>query len=216
MTGNIALKVPGQSLADLATRIRDAHVSVVSAFASAIDNAIVAGKLLIEAKKQAKHGQWTKFLERCDVGERQSQRYMKLAELVAAKPTCKSDLTDLSIEAAIKKLSPLKLPGKSVAPKKSNERSKPEPSASKTDHADIVAAWISAPADERTRALDGIGLGPLLAAMPTAFWPLIEQHIAERKETAAPTALTQSVIPDDLTIPTFLDRRAPKKEGALA
>jgi hypothetical protein len=75
---NIAPTTSGQVsyLNDLATRIRDAHVSVVLA----INNAVTAGKLLIEAKKQTLHGQWGKFLKRCDVSERQSQRYMKLAE----------------------------------------------------------------------------------------------------------------------------------------
>ena len=53
MSTNIAPVATGQvSLDDLIARIRDAHVSVVSAFNSAIDNAVTTGKLLIEAKKQ--------------------------------------------------------------------------------------------------------------------------------------------------------------------
>jgi hypothetical protein len=215
---NTCVVPAGQAfLAELADRIRDAHVSVVSAFTSWIDNAILAGKLLNQAKKQTKHGQWTKFLERCDVGERQSQRYMKLAELVEAKPTCKSDLTDLSIEAAIKKLSPPKLPSKPVAPKQSNERSKPEPSAPKTGHADIIAAWINAPAVEHPPAVAAIGLVPLLDAMPPDWWSLIEKYIAERQKSSAltieATALADSSgnpgPDDDLTIPGFLRRELP-------
>jgi hypothetical protein len=205
-------------LADLATRIREAHASVVSASNSMIDNAVIAGKLLIEAKKQTPHGQWTKFLKRCDVGERQSQRYIKVAELVEANPTCKSDLADLSIERVIKLLSPPKSPGKSVTAKQPNERSKSgKQPALKTGHADILAAWLNAPVAERTHALDGIGLGPLLAAMPSAWWPLIQKHIADRQKSSAPTieatALANNprrpVPDDDLPIPDFLRRELP-------
>ena len=65
---------------------------------------------LIIAKKSKliPHGQWGKFLTRCGVGERQAERYMRLAWLVAANPTSKSDLAELSIEQAIKLLSPPK------------------------------------------------------------------------------------------------------------
>ena len=144
MSANIAPVAAGQVLLnDLIAGIRDAHASVVSASNSAIDNAVTAGKLLIEAKKQTPRGQWRKFLKRCGVRERQSQCYMKLAELVEANPTSKSDSTDLSIEQAIKRLSPpkthdrpqpaaLKQPGKHGEPTKS--------SATKTRHTDIIEA----------------------------------------------------------------------------
>jgi hypothetical protein len=213
MHGNIVPINPSQvviSLDDLAIRIRDAHASVVSAFASAIDNAIEAGRSLIAAKKQAPRGRWGEFLERCDVGERQSQRYMKLAKLVEANPTLKSDLADYSIEQAIKKLSPPKLPRKSVLSNRT-EHSKPaEPTSARTGHADIVAAWINAAASERTRALGGIGPAAWLEAMPSTWWPLIKQVIAERQK---PPAITVNVnaIPDDLSVPAFL-RRAPVRE----
>ena len=184
-------------------------LSVVSAISSATDNAVTAGKLLIEAKKQTPHGQWGEFLKRCDVGERQSQRYMKLAELVEANPTSKSDLTELSIEQAIKRLSlpkthdrpqpaALKKPAKHSGPTKS--------SAAKTGHTNIIEAWLGASAEERTRAVDGIGLPPLLAAMPADWWPLIEQHLAERQKPPMPTVTATAAIPDDLGIPQFLQR----------
>jgi hypothetical protein len=183
---------------DLVARIRDAHVSVVSAINSAIDNAVTVGKLLIEAKKQTPHGQWRRFLKRCDVLERQSQRYMKLAGLVEANPTSKSDLTDLSIEQAIKRLSPRPQP---AALKQSGK-----PSAAKTGHTDIIGDWLGASAEERTRALDGIGLEPLLAAIPPAWWPLIERHLAERQKPPIPTVTATAAIPDDFSTPPFLQR----------
>ena len=210
MSANIAPVAAGQvSLNDLAARIRDAHVSVVSAFNSAIDNAVIAGKLLIEVKKKTPHGEWGKFLKRCDVGERQSQRYMKLAELVEANPTSKSDLTDLSIEQAIKRLSPPKTHDQRqpAALKQSAKHSEPtKSSAAKAGHTDIMEAWLGASAEERTRALDGIGLKPLLAATPPDWWPLIERHLAERQKPPMPTVTATAAIPDDLSIPQFLQR----------
>ena len=98
------------SVDDLSARIRDAHTGVATAFSNAIDRAIDAGEALILAKKSKliPHGQWREFLRRCGVGERQAERYMRLAGLVAANPTWKSYLAELSIEQAIKLLSPRK------------------------------------------------------------------------------------------------------------
>jgi hypothetical protein len=210
MSANIAPTVAGQvSLNDLTVGIHDAHVGVVSAFNSAIDNAIVAGELLIKAKELTPHGHWGKFLKRCDVGERQSERYMKLAELVQANPTSKSDLTNLSIEQAIKRLLPPKThdrpqPAALKQPAKHSEPTKS--SAAKTGHTDIIEAWLDASVEQRTLALDSIGLKPLLAAIPPAWWPLIEQHLAERQKPPIPTVTATSAIPDDLSIPPFLQR----------
>ena len=190
MLANIAPVVAGQvSFDDLTVRIRDAHLSVVSAINSATDNAVTAGKLLIEAKKQTPHGQWGEFLKRCDVGERQSQRYMKLAELVEANPTSKSDLTDLSIEQAIKRLSPPKTHDRPqpAALKQPAKRGKPTKLfAAKTGHIDIIKAWHGASAEEHTRAIDGIGDKPSSAAMPPDWWPVIKQHVADRQKPPIP------------------------------
>jgi hypothetical protein len=200
------------SLADLATHIRNAHVSVVSAFASAIENAIEAGKLLIAAKAQTPHGGWSKFLKKCNVGERQAERYAHLARLIEAKPSSRTDLAGLSIQAAIKKLSPPKL---LVTPKQSNDRKPNAPPAPKTEHADILAAWVNAPIAERTRAIEGIGLAPLLPAVPSEWLPLMEKHIADRQKPPAPIveaiALPENdlTVPNDLSIPNFLKRGLP-------
>ena len=209
MSKNMAPVATGQVLDDLIARIRDAHVSVASAFNSTIDNAVTAGELLIKAKELTPHGQWSEFLKRCDVGERQSQRYMKLAELVDANPASKPDLTDLSIEQAIKRLSPPKAhdrppPAALKHPAKHSEPTKSP--AAKTGHTDIIEAWLGASAEERTRAVDGIGLKPLLAAMPPDWRPLIDQHLAERQKPPIPTVTATAAIPDDLSIRDFLKR----------
>jgi hypothetical protein len=59
-------------------------------------------------------------------------------------------------------------------------------------------------ANERTRALNAIGLNQVLAAMPQEWWPLIESIIAARHAT--PVVTTSPNTSDNLEIPTFLRR----------
>jgi hypothetical protein len=218
MHGNILLTAAGQvalSLDDLATRIRNAHASVVSAFNSAIDNAITAGRLLIEAKNtpHGQHGRWGKFLKRCDVGERQAQRYMKLAKLVEANPTLKSDLADYSIEQAIKRLSAPKPKGV-TAPKppvttKKTAKVKPAP-GKRITHIDIIELLLAAPPAEIAKAFDSLGFDATWAAIPAAWWPLLADRLAERQAVTPEVTVDPALIPSsDLAIPSFLDRRAP-------
>lgn len=207
VSANMTASTPGQgspSLDELAARIRAAHTSVTTALSIALDRAIDAGKSLVIAKtsKVIPHGQWGKFLERCGVGARQAERYMQLACLLAANPTCKSDLAELSIEQAIKLLSPPK-------PSKETPTGGQPPGRSKSNRpdftgTDIIAAWVGSLANERTRALNAIGLNRLLAAMPQEWWPLIESTVAHRQ--SPPVTAASDVISDDLEIPTFLRR----------
>jgi hypothetical protein len=79
----------------------------------------------------------------------------------------------------------------------------------KTTHIDIIAAWMNAPLEERTKAIDSIGLMPLLAALPPNWLPVLEQWIADRQQPLVPAAVPTDpdlVIPRDLTIPEFLRR----------
>jgi hypothetical protein len=77
----IALQTPAtMPLAEVAQQIRVEHQAVVGAFRSALQHAIKAGQLLIEAKAQVGHGNWRSWLtENCGVGERMAQNYMQLA-----------------------------------------------------------------------------------------------------------------------------------------
>lgn len=47
--------------------------------AQSIDKLLEAGRLLLSAKEEAKHGEWLPFLKRAGVQERKAQRYMTLA-----------------------------------------------------------------------------------------------------------------------------------------
>jgi hypothetical protein len=69
-------------------------------------------------------------------------------------------------------------------------------------------AWADASTDEQRRFVSAIGMKPLLAAIPEAWWPLIEQHIADRHR--API----EIVPVSDEIPPFLRREVPAPAAA--
>jgi hypothetical protein len=82
------------ALADLAERVKLANVASAEAERSAIESAMKAGELLCQAKAETAHGQWTPFLERAGVHERQARRLMQLSRS-GLKPDTVSDLGGL-------------------------------------------------------------------------------------------------------------------------
>src|SRR4051794_10417203 len=78
-------------LADLADRIREANAAMLAASQEAAERALQAGRLLIEAKGECRHGDWLPFLERAGIHERQARRLMQLARS-GLKPDTVSDL----------------------------------------------------------------------------------------------------------------------------
>jgi hypothetical protein len=95
------------SLADLAARIEAEHKAVAKHMKAGVEHSIAAGRLLIEAKAQLKHGQWLPWLrQNCAISERTASLYMRLArgaEELAAKS---ASLADLTVEDAVRLLSP--------------------------------------------------------------------------------------------------------------
>lgn len=67
------------SLADLAERVREANEASAAAERMTAEKALEAGRLLCQAKEQCAHGDWTPFLARAGVHERQARRLMQLA-----------------------------------------------------------------------------------------------------------------------------------------
>jgi hypothetical protein len=51
-----------RELTSIATLIRREHEAVATSMRKAVEHAITAGELLIEAKKQVKHGEWQTWL----------------------------------------------------------------------------------------------------------------------------------------------------------
>jgi Protein of unknown function (DUF3102) len=82
-----------RELASIATLIRREHEAVGTSMRQAVDHAIAAGELLIEPKKQVKHGEWqTWLMANCDIAERTVQAYMKLARAPLEKRNAVADL----------------------------------------------------------------------------------------------------------------------------
>jgi hypothetical protein len=185
-----------------------AHTSVVSGLSSMVEKAIEAGTHLVavEDRKLVPHGQKILHYKRCHLGERQAERYKKLARLVAANPTCKSDLAGLSIDAAIKRaLSSFKHRQQPTGKKSTRSpKTSNQPASVRTTHTDIIDAWMQAPASERQRAVSSIGLELILAAMPEDWWPLIDERRA--RPPAIAFAPPSSLLDQGLDIPTFLQR----------
>ena len=72
-------------------------------------------------------------------------------------------------------------------------------------YVDILAVWDKAPLEERTKAINSIGLKPLFAALPQDWLPQLEELIAERQQSC--TAIVPAIpaeVPDDLSIPEYL------------
>ena len=65
---------------ELPTRIAAAHQRVVDGLRSALEHGVEVGELLIEAKAQVGHGNWTLWVENhCPFGLRMAQNYLRLA-----------------------------------------------------------------------------------------------------------------------------------------
>jgi hypothetical protein len=186
------------ALADLVKVIRAEHSAVVLIFSSAIEHALAAGRALIEAKDLIRHGRWTKFLKDCDLGERQAERYAQLARLYDsnASPGTHLDLAGLSIQAAIRLLSPPK-------PSEETHERCPTPAAQEKLNSQ---AWANASPAERARFINSIGRPTLADAIPADWRSAIVEQWFGRKE--APVTIDQNgnVLPEDLSIPPVLDR----------
>jgi hypothetical protein len=71
------------SLADLGTRINEAHHLAIQHAGKAIEHAIACGQMLIAAKAKVPHGKWLPWLrENITFSERSAQGYMRIAEKV--------------------------------------------------------------------------------------------------------------------------------------
>jgi hypothetical protein len=93
-------------LTDLAERIHSADQKMAAASREASELAPEAGRLLIEAKAECRHGQWLPFLERAGMAERQAQRLMTLARSGLKTDT----VSDLGIRGALEMAAKRKLP----------------------------------------------------------------------------------------------------------
>ena len=104
------------SLADLAARINAEHEAATASILTAIQRAIAAGKLLLEAKAQLKHGQWLPWLKRnCKFPARTATHYMRLARRDAEIGNLADLLARDAVEQLEEPLDPVMAEGKRLA-----------------------------------------------------------------------------------------------------
>jgi hypothetical protein len=73
-------KQDAKALTTLATEIRKEHEAAERDWSSAVEHAISAGRLLIEAKAKVRHGEWLPWLENnFPASEDTAHNYMRLA-----------------------------------------------------------------------------------------------------------------------------------------
>ena len=105
---------PPSPIVDLADRINAEHHACHAAVDSALDHALAAGDMLIQAKSLCVHGDWTRWLaDYFEGSDRLARSYMRLArnrqELEAKRQTSAVfDHVGISIEKAIRYLAPPK------------------------------------------------------------------------------------------------------------
>lgn len=93
------------TLSELTGKIQDVYARSVRHARQAIEDSIEIGRLLAEIKNQVPHGSWIGYIEEnFEFGERQAQKYIRLAEnseRVLEKRTDSSYLTEGAINGAL-------------------------------------------------------------------------------------------------------------------
>jgi len=188
-------KSPRNQLGDLAQRIHAEHRAVLAAVKLGAEHAMAAGDLLLKAKPRFGHGQWVDWVEcNCKITKRSAQVYMQLARnrsTIEAKAQS-SALSDLSTSAALKLIAapPKAKNGASPPPKPAQPMNGFE-SQKRSTRFDLMAVWLSTPAEDRLHFMADVGL----------MW----RRDAEADELLPPAPpVAGYAIPDDLSIPECL------------
>ncbi|HEY7297224.1 MAG TPA: DUF3102 domain-containing protein [Xanthobacteraceae bacterium] len=129
-----------------------------------LEHALAAGDALIRAKEQIKHGDWLKWLKSCDLSADTAERYMKLARHRAELNY--AGVRNLSLSVALRLIA-----------KPQSANSKPKKKTKPATSFDALAWWTNASQKERSHFLEGVGLKPLLAAIPPAWQQDAEREI---------------------------------------
>jgi hypothetical protein len=96
-------------LPDLAERINTEHRAAYGAAQTALEHAKRAGQLLIEAKRQTKHGEWLPWLQaNVEFSPRAAQGYMRIAARWGELEAKSETVSHLSLRDALALLGPAK------------------------------------------------------------------------------------------------------------
>jgi hypothetical protein len=144
-------------LADLAARINAAHARVGASMTEGMRSATEAGKLLLEAKSTAPHGQWLPWLKaNCKFSERTAQAYMQVARRMASADEAEAQrVADMSFREA---LAAVGESGSRAKPKKLSamQRIGKLPAKEQAWLYHLMAAWTELKPDEQLKALSWI------------------------------------------------------------
>jgi hypothetical protein len=202
----------------------------------AFEDIVEIGRLLVEAKGLLPHGNWLPWLAKefgwspdtalnftriHELAKNRNFRNLNLplsgAYLLAAPSTPEAVRDEIArrvdagetisvavIKATIRAARQAPRP-RLTRPAQVRGASEPIPT---TAH-DITSVWLTAPAEERRRFIDGIGLAVLLESVPTAWIAaLTERCVAATLTHRSPSpSLVPLEMPD---IPTFLQRTTTK------
>jgi hypothetical protein len=163
-------------LAELAERIRAEHQSAIASIRQGAQHAMIAGELLLEAKRQLKHGDWTKWLEAncCAISDRTAQVYMHLALNRAALEAKPQHAADLSVRKALKAIAgPPKSKDTPKAKASTTYQAAPKRRSRLVPPALNSLLWSDADEETRRKFLDSIGPKAVLDVMPESWWPAI-------------------------------------------
>jgi hypothetical protein len=121
--GKLAAAIPADHLV---TKINSAHRQAFGNAKKAMEYAAECGRLLLEAKGLVEHGEWLPWLDaHTEVSERQSQRYMRLANHWAEIEAKNDGASYLGIDEALK-----------LVAKPRPEPTKPEPDEDEDNEGD--------------------------------------------------------------------------------
>jgi Protein of unknown function (DUF3102) len=159
------------SPSDLISRINAAHEEVKKALWRGAEQAIEAGRLLLQAKNTVHHGNWLEWVgANCRFSERTAQLYMRLAEEAPQLESKTQRIADLTVTGAIKLLEPLKVPEEPEPRISSGRRVRRNPVADaiKNDPLAILnRAWDVAGENEREIFKKQIGATSAVSESPT-------------------------------------------------
>jgi hypothetical protein len=193
------------SLSDLAAKVRTARDLAFKAASNVLERSIECGEALILAKAEVRPGEWTRFLKKCDIGERQAQRYMQLAGLAKSNPSSGTVLGGSSIQAAIQLLSPPKKKT-ATAPESTRVSQTSNPPSQDAGGKLNTLAWSNASLAERRHFLEGINLRQLFEALADHSREFLRELLTEPKRSIHEHASVSPSIPADLSLPAFLTR----------
>lgn len=110
-TATLPVRVDGGerlTLSDLADQIIAEHDALVAEITSAAERARHIGEMLLQAKRQLKHGLWLPWLQlKCPgIGKRTAQTCMKIAKFFAERPEQAAELGLLTYRGVLEAMTP--------------------------------------------------------------------------------------------------------------